>query len=114
MDDYIRRYFMLLNIPNKYQSFIIDIIERADKKYLHINNESRGSTKCIGAIYMLCSRIPELYYITRDIISRECKISKTSFIKYYAMLYANGMLLKKIFRKHKIPMPIEWKDERKK
>lgn len=114
MDDYIRRYFLLLGIPAKYQSFVVDIINRADKKYLHINNESRMSIKCIGSIYMLCSRVPELHYISKEAIARECKISKTTFMKYYGTLYAGGKILKKTFRKHKIPMPVEWKDDRKK
>lgn len=114
INDYISRYFPLLDIPDIYKEFIVDLIDRAENKYLHINNESRSSTKCVGAIYMLCSRVPELNHITKEVISKECKVSKTTFMKYYQMLYNNYEVLKKTFKKHNIPMPIEWKDERKK
>ncbi len=111
MDDYICRYFMLLDIPITYKSFVVDLIDRADKKYLHINNESRTSTKCIGAIHVLCMRVPELRHITKDVIASECQISKATFVKYSNMLCANFKLLKKTFKKHKIPMPIAWRDD---
>lgn len=109
LDDYIGRYFPLLGIPDKYRQFVIDLIARAEQKCLHICNENKTSTKCVGIIYILCLRIPELRHITRDVIARECKISKTTFIRYSATLLNNWPLLKKIFKCHRVPMPIEWR-----
>jgi rubredoxin len=109
LNDYICRYFPLLGIPDKYKEFIIDLINRAEIKFLHICNENRSSTKCIGAIYLLCTRIPELKHLNRDYIARECKISKSTFIRYYNILINNWQYIKKVFKKHKIPMPKDWK-----
>jgi hypothetical protein len=109
IDDYINRYFPLLGIPMKYKDFIIYLINRAEQKYIHINNESRISTKCIGAIYLLCQRIPELKHITREIIAQNCKISKSTCNKYYQLLISNWKYIKKAFKKYRIPQPIEWK-----
>jgi hypothetical protein len=109
LDDYIGRYFPLLGIPDKYRQFVVDMIARAEQKCLHICNENRTSTKCVGVIYILCMRIPELRNITRDVIARECKISKTTFVRYSATLLNNWPLIKKIFKRHHVPMPIEWR-----
>ena len=68
MKDYLDQFFPVLGIPDKYKQFVIDIINRADKKYLHINNESRTKTKCIGVIDLLTCRIPELRHIKKDTI----------------------------------------------
>jgi transcription initiation factor TFIIIB Brf1 subunit/transcription initiation factor TFIIB len=57
LKDYLDQFFPALNIPLKYKLFIIDIIERAEKKNIHICNDSRTTTKCIGAIYLLTTRI---------------------------------------------------------
>jgi hypothetical protein len=110
LEDYISRYFPLLGIPEQYKQFIIDLINRAEKKGLHICNENRTSTKCIGGIYILCSRIPELKHITKDIISKECKISKITCIRYALVLMNNWKFIKKVFKIHKIPMPLEWRN----
>ena len=108
LNDYINRYFPLLDIPDKYKLFVTDIIARAELKGLHICNETRTSTKCVGVINLLCSRVPELKHITRDHISRECQLSKTTFIKYSMTLLHNWPLLKKVFKKHGVSMPKEW------
>lgn len=109
IDDYINRFFPLLGIPLKYKDFIIYLLHRADEKYIHINHESRISTKCIGAIYLLCQRIPELKHITKEIIAQECNISKSTCIKYYTLLMNNWMYLRKAFKKYRIPMPKTWR-----
>jgi hypothetical protein len=109
LNDYINRYFPLLNIPDKYKQFVIDMVARADQKCLHICNENRTSTKCIGVINILCMRVPELRHIVRDQIARECHISKTTFIKYSMTLMNNWPLLKKVFKRHHVPMPKEWR-----
>ena len=53
-------------------------------------------------------RVPELRHITREHIARECHISKTTFLKYSMCLMNNWPLLKKVFKRHQVPMPKEW------
>ena len=108
--DYVNRYIELLEIPKKYTSFIIDLIKRADEKKIHILHDSKNNTKCVGCIYMLVERTPELKKrITKDKIEAECGISKTTFIRYYNILCSFYKLIKKVFKKHQIPMKLEWK-----
>jgi transcription initiation factor TFIIIB Brf1 subunit/transcription initiation factor TFIIB len=108
--DYIDRYIELLDIDKKYKQFIIDLIDRAEKKHIHILHDSKSNTKAVGAIYILVERVPELKKrISKDLIEKECSISKTTFIRYYIILMQYYKKLKKVFKRHQIPMPIEWK-----
>lgn len=110
LDDYLKMYMPALGIHEKYKSFIIDIIARAEKKHLHIKNESRMTTKCVGCIYLLTRRVPELRHIKKDSISSECNnISKSTFLRYYNLIVDNYRIMKKPFRKHGIQQPVEWK-----
>ena len=109
MHDYLDQYFPALGIPDKYKSFIVDIINIAEKKNIHIQNDSRTTTKSIGAIYLLTMRVKELNHINKDQIVKECNISKSTFIRYYNILIANYKIIKPIFKKHKIPQPNSWR-----
>jgi transcription initiation factor TFIIIB Brf1 subunit/transcription initiation factor TFIIB len=110
LDDYLGRYFPVLGIPNKYHEFVTDIIYRADIKHVHVNHDCRITTKCVGAIYLLTRRIKSLRYIKKETISTKCdNISKSTFVKYYNLLYDNPRIIKKCFKKHGIPMPSEWR-----
>jgi hypothetical protein len=110
LEDYLNQYFPALGIDKKYLNFVIDLIKIAEKKNIHICADSRTTTKCVGATYMLISRIPGLRdHISKDDIMRECKISKSTFIRYYNLLYENHAKIKHVFKKHHIPMPIEWR-----
>ena len=110
LDDYLNRFFPALGIDEKYKAFVVDLIHRVEKKHLHVKNECRTTTKCVGAIYMLTRRIKELNHIKKDKISKECNdISKSTFVKYYNLLCSNYKLIKKSFKRHGIPMPLEWK-----
>ncbi len=111
--DYINQFLLALNISLIYKQFIIDIIERAEKKhvYIGVNCQSRDTSKCIGAIYLLCTRIPALKYITKNDISEKCiNISKSTFMKQYNILVENIRILKRIFRRHHIPMDPAWRN----
>ena len=108
LPDYIKQYFSALHIPEKYGSFIIDLIDRAEKKHIHIMNESRMTTKCVGAILMLTMRVPKLRRITKDTIRIECGISKSTFTRYYNLLCQHHRRIRKVFVKHRIPMPDGW------
>jgi transcription initiation factor TFIIIB Brf1 subunit/transcription initiation factor TFIIB len=112
MCDYINQYFPALGIPDIYKPFIIDIINRAEVKNIHIENDSRTTTKVIGAIYLLIMRIPQLKFITKEKIVSECNISKSTFIRYYNLLTLNYILLKKTFKKHKISMDPKWQSDK--
>ena len=108
---YITSYLNKLEIDEKYKEFIIDLLNTAEKKKLHIKNNYRTITKCIGAIYMLIMRIKLLRNkISKDDIANKCKISIATFKKYYNLLYQNHKKIKHIFKKHSIKMPREWMD----
>lgn len=107
--DYLDQYFPALKLPDKYKSFVLNLIDRAEKKNIHVIHDSRTTTKCIGAIYMLSTRVKSLKYITKDIIVKECSISKSTFIRYYNLLASHHEILKPVFKKHKIPMPSSWR-----
>lgn len=108
---YVHQYFPALGIDARYEEFIIDIIQRAERKNIHIRNDSRMTTKCVGAIYLLTTRVPELKHITKEDIVRECsKISKSTFIRYYNLLCDNYKKIRHVFKRHGIKMPLEWKE----
>lgn len=108
--DYIDQYFPALEIPYKYKEFIIDIIERAEKKDIHIKNDGKPTTFCSGAIYLLVTQVASLKHITKVNINKECSPKPSTFIKYYNLLLANGKILRPVFKKHKISMPLAWKN----
>jgi flagellar biosynthesis GTPase FlhF len=111
LQDYLDQTFPSLNIPNKFKRFVYDIIERAENMNIHIMDDSRPTTKCIGAIFLIINRVPiqALKHINTDTIVKECKISKSTFMRYYKLLIANYPKLKPVFKKHKIPMPSYWR-----
>ena len=112
INSYVTRYFELLKIPVKYKQFVLDMIQQADKDRLHVQYDSKSNTKCIGTLYMLVERVPELRkVIDKDRIERECDISKTTFQKYYAMLCKFYRRFAHIFAKHRIPLKSEWRED---
>jgi transcription initiation factor TFIIIB Brf1 subunit/transcription initiation factor TFIIB len=111
--DYIMRYLSMLGIELSYRDFVVDLIERAQAKYIHIKNECRTTTKCVGAIYLLCTRVPELRVIDKQKISDVCTISKSTFIRYYNLVMDNHHLIEKSLRRHGIPLPTAWRPKAK-
>jgi hypothetical protein len=110
--DYINRYFAMLNIPIEYKDFVLEIIEKADKAKLHVLYDSKNNTKCIGAIYILITRIRELRKrLSREEIEKICLISKTTFVKYFTVLSDYYRKFVPIFVKHRIPMPSKWRED---
>jgi hypothetical protein len=110
LNDYLNQSMKILGIPLEYKEFVKHIIARAERKHLHAKNESRLTTKVVGVLYLLTRRIPELRHIKKDTISKECNnISKSTYIRYYNLICSNYVILKKSFRKYKIPQPIEWR-----
>lgn len=106
--DYVDRYINVLNIPKEYRQFILDIIDRAEKKKIHVIHDSKATTRVIGTIYLLTTRIKDLKHITKELIEEQCHISKATFLRYFATIHAYYKKFKKVFKRHRIPMPIEW------
>jgi transcription initiation factor TFIIIB Brf1 subunit/transcription initiation factor TFIIB len=109
LDDYVNQYFSALQIPIKYKGFVIDLINRAEDKNIHIRSDSRTTTKAIGAIYLLSCRSRNLKHITKEKIVKECMISKSTFVRYSNLLRADYKIIKCVFIKHNIPMENSWK-----
>lgn len=107
---YVKRYMNLLSIPMMYMDFMLDIIDRAERKFIHIRYNSRNNTKCVGAIWMLVNRIETLRNrITKEMMEQRCDISKTTFIRYYdVVLRGFPKLLRKSFILYNIPMEHSW------
>jgi hypothetical protein len=109
IEDYVDKYFCILEIPEEYKEFVKDLINKIEHKVKYDNN-SRPSTKAAGAIYLLISRIPQLREkIGRDVVEKKCCISKSTFMKYYKKIDQNHEKVKKVFKRHRIPMPNKWK-----
>ena len=99
-DAYIIQYFESLSIDNKYKPFISELIDIASSIDMMGENNSRISTKCAGAVYVL--KLQESLSFTKADIVKYCKISKSTFIRYYEFLIQNRRLLKPVFKKHNI------------
>lgn len=109
---YVNRYFELLQIDEKYKPFVLDMIAQADEDRLHVLHDSKSNTKCIGTIYMLIDRVPDLRKtIDKEKIEKECDISKTTFVKYYTMLCHYYRRFAHIFIEHRIPLKSEWRED---
>jgi transcription initiation factor TFIIIB Brf1 subunit/transcription initiation factor TFIIB len=108
--DCLNKYLPTLGINKKYGVFIRDLIDRAEKKRLHVMKNPRVKTKCTGCIYLLCKRIPQLNHLSAEQIANACdNMNKNTMIAYYDMLMQNLPILKKIFGTHHIPLPITYK-----
>lgn len=108
---YVDRYFEVLELQNKHKAFIYDLIDRAEKKNIHMVYDTKDNTKVVGAIYMLINRVSEYRTITKDTIEKKCGVTKTTFNMYYQVLYQYYNLIRKVFKKHGIKMPNEWIDK---
>lgn len=102
-ESYTTQYFELLSIDNKYFQFIIDLIKETSNVNMVGENNSRISTKCAGAIYTLM--LQENLNFTKNDIVQNCKISKSTFIRYHDFIVLNRKLLKHIFKMHGIKTP---------
>jgi transcription initiation factor TFIIIB Brf1 subunit/transcription initiation factor TFIIB len=100
-DSYVERYFAVLDIDEKYKDFILEIIERSLNKDMKGLNRSRINTQCIGAIYALKIQL-NLPFTIKE-ITESCRISKTTFMRYYDFLMKNTKKLNPICKKHGIP-----------
>jgi transcription initiation factor TFIIIB Brf1 subunit/transcription initiation factor TFIIB len=97
---YLRQYFESLEINLKYKQFVSELIDKSTGMDMMGDNNSRISTKCAGAIYALI--VQENLKISKKQIVEDCKISKSTFLRYYEYLVINRKALKPIFLKHKV------------
>lgn len=123
MHAFLNRYFESLNIPvdedgfipidrPNYKEFSCKLI-RFTKKY-RIAESSIMSSKCAGVVYILSTKRKELQ-IKRDMIEKECSISKSTFSRFsqsvFGVLNSDELLYKKVknrlknlFKKYQIPI----------
>lgn len=85
MESYLSSYFEKLNITEQYREFCSRLI-RFTIKY-RIAESSVISSKCAGSIYILSTKMPELG-IGRDVIAKECDISKSTFSRFHQSVFA--------------------------
>ena len=116
---FLSRYFESLNIPDhvgldrpNYKEFAMKLI-KFTKKY-RIAESSIMSSKCAGVVYILSIKRKELN-IKRDMIEKECCISKSTFGRFsqavFVMLNSDEDKYKKVrsrlrnlFKKYQIPL----------
>lgn len=98
------------NRLNTYKEFIVSLINKAEQKNVHVMNDSKMTTKVVGALWMLTRRIKEFREISKDELHKACGTSKSTFTRYYKLLYDNNLKLRKPFKKYRIPMPYKWKN----
>lgn len=101
LPDYINQYFEKLDIDQKYKPFVHELITTASDETKCSPNNAQPSTKCAGAIYTLVVQMGLDF--DKNKISKECIISKSTFIRYYDFLVKNRKTLNEVFKKHKIP-----------
>ncbi len=106
---FILNYLKLLEISESYVDFIVDLIYCAETQYLHVKNESRPPSRCVGSIYLLCLCEKSLSHIDKDTIADKCSISKSTFQRYYKILENNIAYLTDVFVKYDIPLRPVWK-----
>ena len=110
MRQYLEMYFNLLDINRKFLPFTEALINKAERSTLHILHDCKNNTKCIGAIYMLVTRIPMLSQrISLEYISNTCSISPATVKRYFNVIETYWQHFKVVFKRYGIPMPVAWR-----
>lgn len=100
-DSFLTQYFMQMNMDIKWIPCAAQIIERAVKQDMVGENNSRTSTKCAGVTFLLGKQLGLDF--SRDDISKKCKISHSTFVRYYEFIFTNRKLINPILRQWKVP-----------
>jgi len=107
--DYIDQFFAVLRLPQGYKPFVMDLIKRVERKRLCTQYINKMDVRCAAAITILCQRIPHSRGIHREQISQVCGGATVSaMIKYQQVVERKWPLFRKTFKKHRVPMPVEW------
>jgi transcription initiation factor TFIIIB Brf1 subunit/transcription initiation factor TFIIB len=91
---FIEQNFNQYNIPKQYIGFVHACVERAREK--HISASSAPISKCVGAIYLLLKILGDVEKINQ--LSRECEISKPTYMRFYNNVMANLKKFKCVFK----------------
>lgn len=78
MNNYINRYFEILELDHKYKPFIAEMVESAT-----VNNVARNSimnSKCVGSIWLLIQSLD--LNINANTIDKDCNVRKNTFYRY--------------------------------
>lgn len=125
IESFVDRYFEGLGIPNvqkttkegvraaEYRTFVLQLIKFTKKK--RIANNSVGSSKCAGSIFVLCKQRPELKINANQIV-KECNVAKATFTRFAKAIYDTLKIgrghkkyirkkqLAHLFKKYNIPL----------
>lgn len=106
-NDYIDRFFEIFDIPQEYKQFILDLIDRMNKKRIEECMQCFNTTKCIGVIFFL-NKLLDLG-ITHEQIAANCSnITRDTYLNISNAIQNNEIKLKKVFIKHKVKLPPNW------
>jgi transcription initiation factor TFIIIB Brf1 subunit/transcription initiation factor TFIIB len=112
MKSFLSRYFEDLGIPLDYIEFAESLVWFTIK--YRIAESSIMSSKCAGTIFILSVKLPNLN-IKRTDIENTCKISKSTFNRFYCNVFRAlsstdpgkkkmRSRLRHIFKKHRVPI----------
>lgn len=107
---FVRNYIKHFNIDGKYADFIIEIINEADKKNVHLINGFKPSTKATGAFVLFLASFPELEIKKSDVI-KESDLTPSTVNRYHNLLMDNIHLLERVYKRWDIKSPS--KDQKK-
>lgn len=106
--DLINAHFEDFRINEKYKKFVLELLQRIQKKKIDEIETAYATTKCIGAIYTLSSLVD--LGITHEQIAAKCgNISRGTYINIYNAIIKNEKKLRKVFVRNSIPTPSSWK-----
>lgn len=106
LPDFINQYFILLGINSKYKAFVFDMVKRIKTKRVKVHSSSNPSTCVVAIIWILVEQLK--LNISHNDIFIHCSISKSTYISYYKLIMANEIKVRKLFKRHNIPIPPTW------
>lgn len=106
-NDYVVQYFERLQLDDylEYINFVNELIVATDVDKIRTEeNSCRLSTRCAGAIFILCEQL-KIKFVTRDAIAKQCSISKSTFTRFIKLVktHKSNPGVVAIFEKYNIP-----------
>lgn len=104
---YIRSYFEMFDLPEKYIEFVIELVDRMTAKKIEEVQSCFNTTKCIGAVYFLSRHFG--LGLTHEIIAKNCdNISRGTYLNVTNAILKNETKLRKVFVRHNVHVPTAW------
>jgi hypothetical protein len=103
-DSFIRNYTNIFKVDGKYANFVIDLINEADRKKVHLTNNFKPSTKATGAFILFLSSFPDIGIKKSEVI-KESGLTSSTVNRYYNLLIDNIHLLLSVYTKWGICPP---------